>query len=132
MHGEIYFSRAQMLLFACSIMFIIHQFWLLHLHNLMATSTKNATDISPVSSFSNYSPKSYISPAPATSAKSYVVYSSHSGFNNQRSSLENAIRIALRLNATLVLPFAQLGTMAFPWKPFDKLFGQGLSTNQLQ
>lgn len=50
----------------------------------------------------------------------YIVYNSHSGFSNQRIALENAIQLALQLDATLVVPCANIGE-AQPWLEYDRL-----------
>ena len=56
---------------------------------------------------------------PVASPK-YVSYLTHSGLNNQRIALENAILTAYLLNRTLIIPPLFLGR-AVPWKPFNHL-----------
>lgn len=51
----------------------------------------------------------------------YLAYFPHSGFHNQRISLENALVLAKMLNRTLMIPPVLLGH-AVPWLEFDKLY----------
>ncbi|PLW17276.1 hypothetical protein PCASD_18356 [Puccinia coronata f. sp. avenae] len=53
----------------------------------------------------------------------YLSYLPHSGFHNQRISLENALTLSKVLNRTLIIPPCLLGT-AVPWIEFDKLLGR--------
>ena len=50
----------------------------------------------------------------------YVSYLTHSGLNNQRIALENAIITAYLLNRTLIIPPLFIGK-AVPWKPYSHL-----------
>eukprot|EP00835_Amoeboradix_gromovi_P004353 NODE_334_length_10694_cov_0.301180.p1 type:complete len:626 gc:universal NODE_334_length_10694_cov_0.301180:2080-203(-) len=50
----------------------------------------------------------------------YVSYLTHSGLNNQRIGLENAILVAYILNRTLIIPPLFLGK-AVPWKSYSHL-----------
>lgn len=50
----------------------------------------------------------------------YLAYSPHSGYHNQRISLENALTLAYLLRRTLLLPPVWLGH-AIPYISFDKL-----------
>lgn len=56
----------------------------------------------------------------SSAAELYLIYNHHSQFPDQLEALENAIVLSLLLNATLVLPFTQLG-QTFPWRPFPIL-----------
>ncbi|GAA5820173.1 hypothetical protein JCM3770_004809 [Rhodotorula araucariae] len=53
-------------------------------------------------------------------ADRYLAYSPHSGYHNQRISLENALTLAYLLKRTLLLPPVWLGH-AIPYISFDKL-----------
>ncbi|BGP37113.1 hypothetical protein JCM10450v2_001021 [Rhodotorula kratochvilovae] len=53
-------------------------------------------------------------------ANRYLAYSPHSGYHNQRISLENALTLAYLLKRTLLLPPVWLGH-AIPYISFDKL-----------
>ncbi|SGY69400.1 BQ5605_C004g03009 [Microbotryum silenes-dioicae] len=57
---------------------------------------------------------------PAPPIDRYLAYSPHSGYHNQRISLENALTIAYMLKRTLLVPPACLG-LAIPYISFDKL-----------
>ncbi|KAF8707767.1 hypothetical protein RHS03_03754, partial [Rhizoctonia solani] len=50
------------------------------------------------------------------SARRFIAYLPHSGFNNQRIALENAMMMAYILNCTLIAPPARLGT-PLPYRP---------------
>lgn len=50
----------------------------------------------------------------------YLAYSPHSGYHNQRMSLENALTLAFMLGRTLLVPPVWLGH-AIPYISFDKL-----------
>ncbi|BGP22053.1 cigA protein [Rhodotorula toruloides] len=56
----------------------------------------------------------------AAFADRYLAYSPHSGYHNQRISLENALTLAFLLKRTLLLPPVWLGH-AIPYISFDKL-----------
>lgn len=53
-------------------------------------------------------------------ANRYLAYSPHSGYHNQRISLENALTLAFLLKRTLLLPPVWVGH-AIPYISFDKL-----------
>ncbi|KAG9092637.1 hypothetical protein FS749_015547 [Ceratobasidium sp. UAMH 11750] len=50
----------------------------------------------------------------------FLTFLPHSGFNNQRIALENAMLLAYILNCTLVAPSVRLGE-PLPYRPFDTL-----------
>ncbi|KAH7344595.1 hypothetical protein B0J17DRAFT_763372 [Rhizoctonia solani] len=50
------------------------------------------------------------------SARRFIAYLPHSGFNNQRIALENAILLAYVLNCTLIAPPVRLG-VPLPYRP---------------
>jgi hypothetical protein len=50
----------------------------------------------------------------------FLAFLPHSGFNNQRIALENAMLLAYILNCTLVVPPARLGA-PLPYRPFSTL-----------
>ncbi|CAE6419484.1 unnamed protein product [Rhizoctonia solani] len=50
------------------------------------------------------------------STRRFIAYLPHSGFNNQRIALENAMMLAYMLNCTLIAPPARLGT-PLPYRP---------------
>ncbi|KAI9483487.1 MAG: hypothetical protein EXX96DRAFT_594240 [Benjaminiella poitrasii] len=52
----------------------------------------------------------------------FLTYLPHSGFHNQRIELENALLLSVYLNRTLLLPSVFLGSPAFPWLRFDKMY----------
>ncbi|RCH94625.1 hypothetical protein CU097_013427 [Rhizopus azygosporus] len=56
------------------------------------------------------------------STEKFITYLPHSGFHNQRISLENAFLLASYLNRTLLLPPVYLASPAFPWLRFDKMY----------
>jgi hypothetical protein len=67
----------------------------------------------------------------------FILFNMHSGWSNQRISLENGILLADTLDATLVfhlmlnfkvLPFATIGRTPFQWKPYDLLNWKILSS----
>ena len=58
---------------------------------------------------------------PLSSSTKYLAYLHHSGFNNQRISLENAFILAALLNRTLLLPPLRLGTPYIQHHQFDYL-----------
>eukprot|EP00834_Sanchytrium_tribonematis_P001778 NODE_46_length_32145_cov_0.918711.p5 type:complete len:604 gc:universal NODE_46_length_32145_cov_0.918711:29055-27244(-) len=62
-------------------------------------------------------------------APKYLMYLTHSGFNNQRIALENAIISAYILNRTLVIPPLFIGR-AVPYKSFQQL--QALIKQRIQ
>ncbi|EPQ52906.1 hypothetical protein GLOTRDRAFT_45604 [Gloeophyllum trabeum ATCC 11539] len=51
----------------------------------------------------------------------FLSYLPHSGFNNQRIALENALVLSRMLNRTLLLPPARLGNKPLPYMDFEKL-----------
>ncbi|PKC07826.1 hypothetical protein RhiirA5_291720 [Rhizophagus irregularis] len=51
----------------------------------------------------------------------FLAYFTHSGYHNQRISLENALLLSKLLNRTLLLPPVLLGPPV-PWARFDKLY----------
>jgi len=51
-------------------------------------------------------------------SEGYLLYNPHSGYHNQRISLQNAFLLAYWTNRTLVLPPILLGN-AIPWHPFN-------------
>ncbi|CAG8730862.1 16770_t:CDS:1, partial [Acaulospora morrowiae] len=59
-----------------------------------------------------------------SSDEKFMTYLPHSGFHNQRISLENAIFIAWYLNRTLVIPpiFYFNEILPFGKRPFDRLY----------
>ena len=57
---------------------------------------------------------------PAGPSERFLAYSPHSGYHNQRISLENALSLAFILGRTLLLPPVWLGH-AIPYIQFDKL-----------
>ncbi|KAM0751530.1 hypothetical protein T439DRAFT_300452 [Meredithblackwellia eburnea MCA 4105] len=59
-------------------------------------------------------------PTKPTAEERFLIYSPHSGYHNQRISLENAFTLAFILKRTLVLPPVWLGH-AIPYVQFDKL-----------
>ncbi|GAA5873949.1 hypothetical protein JCM3774_004048 [Rhodotorula dairenensis] len=59
-------------------------------------------------------------PSVTSSKDRYLTYSPHSGYHNQRLSLENALTLAFMLDRTLVVPPVWLGH-ALPYISFDKL-----------
>lgn len=59
----------------------------------------------------------------------YLTYLPHSGFHNQRISLENALVLAALLNRTLVVPPARLGPNSIPYLPTRKLVSAIESSN---
>lgn len=56
----------------------------------------------------------------AAKSEKFLAYSPHSGYHNQRISLENALTLAFLLDRTLLLPPIWLGH-AIPYISFDKL-----------
>ncbi|RUP13806.1 hypothetical protein BC936DRAFT_139714 [Jimgerdemannia flammicorona] len=56
----------------------------------------------------------------AKPGETFITYLPHSGFNNQRIELENAILLAHYLNRTLIVPPVFLGD-GIQWRPFDDL-----------
>ncbi|KAL8279315.1 hypothetical protein RQP46_008352 [Phenoliferia psychrophenolica] len=58
--------------------------------------------------------------APPAAEERFLAYTPHSGYHNQRISLENALSLAFILGRTLLLPPVWLGH-AIPWIQFDKL-----------
>ncbi|GAA5957378.1 hypothetical protein JCM3765_000441 [Sporobolomyces pararoseus] len=71
--------------------------------------------VRPVSSASHS-----VSHTSSASSDRYLAYSPHSGYHNQRISLENALTLAFLLDRTLLLPPIWLGH-AIPYISFDKL-----------
>ncbi|GAA5924361.1 uncharacterized protein JCM15063_005612 [Sporobolomyces koalae] len=59
-------------------------------------------------------------PSSVRTNERYLAYSPHSGYHNQRISLENALTLAYLLDRTLLLPPVWLGH-AIPYISFDKL-----------
>ncbi|CEP09410.1 hypothetical protein [Parasitella parasitica] len=66
-------------------------------------------------------PDAFVFHTPHVNEK-FVTYLPHSGFHNQRIELENALLLASYLNRTLLLPSVYLGSPAFPWLRFDKMY----------
>jgi hypothetical protein len=62
----------------------------------------------------------FSSPPTVDPTEKFLAYSPHSGYHNQRSSLENALTLAYMLNRTLLLPPVWLGH-AIPYIAYDKL-----------
>ncbi|KAH8929101.1 hypothetical protein BT69DRAFT_1292873 [Atractiella rhizophila] len=60
-------------------------------------------------------------PTPPDPNEKYLSYLPHSGFHNQRISLENALSLSLLLNRTLLLPPVWLGT-AIPYISYSKMY----------
>lgn len=63
------------------------------------------------------------SPERPNDHRRFITYLPHSGFNNQRIALENAMLLAYVLNCTLVAPPVRLGR-PLPYRPFDVLESQ--------
>ena len=59
----------------------------------------------------------------------YLTYLPHSGFHNQRISLENAFVLAALLNRTLIIPPARLSSNSIPYLPTRKLVSVIESSN---
>jgi hypothetical protein len=59
----------------------------------------------------------------------YLTYLPHSGFHNQRISLENAFVLAALLNRTLIVPPARLSSNSIPYLPTRKLVSAIESSN---
>jgi len=59
----------------------------------------------------------------------YLTYLPHSGFHNQRISLENAFVLAALLNRTLIVPPARLSSNSIPYSPTRKLVSVIESSN---
>ena len=59
----------------------------------------------------------------------YLGYLPHSGFHNQRISLENAFVLAALLNRTLIVPPARLSSNPIPYLPTRKLVSAIESSN---
>src|SRR5258708_16595107 len=59
----------------------------------------------------------------------YLTYLPHSGFHNQRISLENAFVLAALLNRTLIVPPARLSSNPIPYLPTRKLVSEIESSN---
>lgn len=74
------------------------------------------TDTGPVD-ISLWPSNTYSRPPPS---EKFLAYSTHSGYHNQRISLENALTLANLLGRTLLLPPVWLGH-AIPYIAFDKL-----------
>ncbi|KAF8605168.1 hypothetical protein BDV93DRAFT_491405 [Ceratobasidium sp. AG-I] len=68
-------------------------------------------------------PPSESSPARPNAPRRFITYLPHSGFNNQRIALENAMLLSYILNCTLVAPPVRLGR-PLPYRPFDVLENQ--------
>lgn len=62
----------------------------------------------------------FISDLPGVSARCFLAFLPHSGFNNQRIALENAMLLAYILNCSLIVPPARLG-IPLPYRPFTTL-----------
>ncbi|SCV72439.1 BQ2448_3976 [Microbotryum intermedium] len=82
------------------------------------TPTKSGSSVIDVDVAPPPLAETLISPAPPIDR--YLAYSPHSGYHNQRISLENALTIAYMLNRTLFVPPVSLGH-AVPYISFDKL-----------
>ncbi|GAA5873630.1 hypothetical protein JCM16303_001189 [Sporobolomyces ruberrimus] len=65
-------------------------------------------------------PRTSSTSASRSSSEKFLAYSPHSGYHNQRISLENALTLAFLLDRTLLLPPIWLGH-AIPYISFDKL-----------
>jgi len=73
-----------------------------------------------------------IDPIPSFSAEPtdlYLTYLPHSGFHNQRISLENAFVLAALLNRTLIVPPVRLSSNPIPYLPTRKLVSAIESSN---
>ncbi|KAJ1311044.1 hypothetical protein OPQ81_009549 [Rhizoctonia solani] len=82
-------------------------------HNGKAYGQKqSSSDFGPVHTQIN--PASW--PLDTWSARRFIAYLPHSGFNNQRIALENAMLLAYILNCTLIAPPARLGK-PLPYRP---------------
>ncbi|GAA6007908.1 hypothetical protein JCM11491_006534 [Sporobolomyces phaffii] len=81
-------------------------------------SAKVSTDHSPIDV--PVRPSLPSSSSPASPTEKFLAYSPHSGYHNQRISLENALTLAHLLGRTLLLPPIWLGH-AIPYISFDKL-----------
>lgn len=79
--------------------------------------TKEFFAIHPVTSFS------------AEPTDLYLTYLPHSGFHNQRISLENALVLAVLLNRTLIIPPVRLSSNPIPYLPTRKLVSVIESSN---
>lgn len=96
-------------------------FFLLFFSRSNNTPSKRITEeffaIDPVTSFS------------AAPTDLYLTYLPHSGFHNQRISLENAFVLAVLLNRTLIIPPVRLSSNPIPYLPTRKLVSVIESSN---
>ncbi|GAA5978928.1 hypothetical protein JCM10908_002740 [Rhodotorula pacifica] len=83
---------------------------------LPATDSRGPIDID----IHSPSPKTASAPPSHPANDRYLTYSPHSGYHNQRISLENALTLAFMLDRTLLVPPVWLGH-ALPYISFDKL-----------
>lgn len=68
----------------------------------------------------NVNPSASFAVVPPFPTERFLAYTPHSGYHNQRISLENALTLAFILGRTLLLPPVWLGH-AIPYVTFDKL-----------
>ncbi|GAA6061111.1 hypothetical protein JCM10212_006142 [Sporobolomyces blumeae] len=80
--------------------------------------TSPSPDTSPIDV--SVRPRTARATPPDRGGERYLAYSPHSGYHNQRISLENALTLAYLLDRTLLLPPIWLGH-AIPYISFDKL-----------
>ncbi|GAA6005294.1 hypothetical protein JCM10207_002929 [Rhodosporidiobolus poonsookiae] len=81
-------------------------------------SRAKPVDLSPIDMAVR--PPASLSDSPADSNEKLLAYSPHSGYHNQRISLENALTLAFLLKRTLLLPPIWFGH-AIPYISFDKI-----------
>lgn len=81
--------------------------------SLQVPLTVHAVDV-------NVFPSSSSAVVPPSPSERFLAYTPHSGYHNQRISLENALTLAFILGRTLLLPPVWLGH-AIPYVTFDKL-----------
>ncbi|GAA5875002.1 hypothetical protein JCM8547_002146 [Rhodosporidiobolus lusitaniae] len=88
-------------------------------HPLPPPPLSSPLDSSPLDVSVRPSPSSYLTTPPSPSER-FLAYSPHSGYHNQRISLENALTLAFLLKRTLLVPPVWFGH-AIPYISFDKL-----------
>ncbi|CAG8472383.1 1038_t:CDS:1 [Funneliformis mosseae] len=90
---------------------------------LVYEEQKNVVDDDVTSSFS--SPSSCLVPNDDVNSNEerYMTYLPHSGFHNQRNSLENAVFLSWMLNRTLIMPPILFSKKNYiPYRPFEVLY----------
>ena len=114
--------KTVILLVFTTIYFLVH----IRFHNIQSqSSASSSTSRQYIRVSTHFKADGHDIVEPQNESNGYISYLPHSGFNNQRQQLENALIVAYIMNRTLIVPPLYLGhANILSWKPFWNLTRQ--------